>query len=129
MQLTFKPYIHEFVIVLQIPDTKSGEKRIDAVVVDEDAVGSMDRPGCGAKILYGDGAFDRYISQIKVRIANLNQCAFIFCLVMLVNVYVEFYHLLPVIFCGLKMLQAMGDGAGSEVDGDPDISSSRAMSM
>jgi ATP-dependent Clp protease ATP-binding subunit ClpX len=58
----------------QIPDTKSGEKRIDAVVVDEDAVGSLDRPGCGAKILYGDGAFDLYLSQIKVRIANLNHC-------------------------------------------------------
>ncbi|XP_044419652.1 CLP protease regulatory subunit CLPX1, mitochondrial isoform X1 [Triticum aestivum] len=73
----------------EIPDTKSGEKRIDAVVVDEGAVGLVDRPGCGAKILYGDGAFDRYLSQIK----------------------------------------AMGDGAGSEVDGDPDLSSSRAMSM
>jgi hypothetical protein len=42
------------------------------VVVDEDAVGSLDQPGCGAKILYGDGAFDRYLSQIKVGIANLN---------------------------------------------------------
>ncbi|XP_037447095.1 CLP protease regulatory subunit CLPX1, mitochondrial-like [Triticum dicoccoides] len=73
----------------EIPDTKSGEKRIDAVVVDEGAVGLVNRPGCGAKILYGDGAFDRYLSQIK----------------------------------------AMGDGAGSEVDGDPDLSSSRAMSM
>ncbi|KAI4984242.1 CLP protease regulatory subunit CLPX1, mitochondrial-like isoform X1 [Hordeum vulgare subsp. vulgare] len=73
----------------EIPDTKSGEKRIDAVVVDEGAVGLVDQPGCGAKILYGDGAFDRYLSQIKV----------------------------------------MGDGAGSEVDGDPDLSSSRAMSM
>ncbi|KAF7089653.1 hypothetical protein CFC21_092574 [Triticum aestivum] len=49
----------------EIPDTKSGEKRIDAVVVDEGAVGLVDRPGCGAKILYGDGAFDRYLSQIK----------------------------------------------------------------
>ncbi|XP_066331919.1 CLP protease regulatory subunit CLPX1, mitochondrial-like [Miscanthus floridulus] len=50
----------------EIPDAKSGEKRIDAVVVDEDAVGSVDQPGCGAKILYGDGALDQYLSQIKV---------------------------------------------------------------
>ncbi|KAG8071102.1 hypothetical protein GUJ93_ZPchr0006g44748 [Zizania palustris] len=39
----------------EIPDAKSGDKRIDAVVVDEDAVGSVDQPGFGAKILYGDG--------------------------------------------------------------------------
>lgn len=50
----------------EIPDAKSGEKRIDAVVVDEDAVGSVDQPGCGAKILYGDGALDQYLSQTKV---------------------------------------------------------------
>uniref|UniRef100_A0ACD5ZDA2 Uncharacterized protein n=1 Tax=Avena sativa TaxID=4498 RepID=A0ACD5ZDA2_AVESA len=73
----------------EIPDTKSGEKRIDAVVVDKDAVGSLDRPGCGAKILYGDGAFDSYLSQIK----------------------------------------AVGDGAGSEVDGEADVSPSRAVCM
>ncbi|KAL6634577.1 hypothetical protein ACP70R_027248 [Stipagrostis hirtigluma subsp. patula] len=73
----------------EIPDAKSGEKRIDAVVVDEDAVGSVDRPGCGAKILYGDGALDRYLSQVK----------------------------------------AMGDGAGSEVDGEAELSSPRAIGM
>ncbi|XP_062219364.1 CLP protease regulatory subunit CLPX1, mitochondrial-like [Phragmites australis] len=73
----------------EIPDAKSGEKRIDAVVVDEDAVGSMDRPGCGAKILYGDGALDQYLSGMK----------------------------------------ALGDGAGSEVDGEAELSSSRAIGM
>ena len=75
---------------MQIPDRKSGEKRIDAVVVDEDAVGSLERPGCGAKILYGDGAFDRYLSQIKVWIADLDQYGLYFCLVMLLNVYLDF---------------------------------------
>lgn len=40
------------------------------MVVDEDAVGSVDQPGCGAKILYGDGALDQYLSQIKVRLTN-----------------------------------------------------------
>uniref|UniRef100_A0A0A9DZN9 Clp ATPase C-terminal domain-containing protein n=1 Tax=Arundo donax TaxID=35708 RepID=A0A0A9DZN9_ARUDO len=73
----------------EIPDAKSGEKRIDAVVVDEDAVGSVDRPGSGAKILYGDGALDRYLSEMK----------------------------------------ASGDGAGSEVDGEAELSSSRAIGM
>ncbi|XP_062223037.1 CLP protease regulatory subunit CLPX1, mitochondrial-like isoform X2 [Phragmites australis] len=73
----------------EIPDAKSGEKRIDAVVVDEDAVGSVDRPGCGAKILYGDGALDRYLFEMK----------------------------------------ALGDGAGSEVDGEAELSSSRAIGM
>ncbi|RLM79410.1 uncharacterized protein C2845_PM12G17640 [Panicum miliaceum] len=73
----------------EIPDAKSGEKRIDAVVVDEDAVGSVDQPGCGAKILYGDGALDQYLSQIK----------------------------------------ASGDGAGNEVDGEAELSASRAIGM
>ncbi|CAO2039282.1 unnamed protein product [Urochloa humidicola] len=73
----------------EIPDAKSGEKRIDAVVVDEDAVGSVDQPGCGAKILYGDGALDQYLSQIKVS----------------------------------------GDGAGNEVDGEVELSPSRAIGM
>lgn len=40
------------------------------MVVDEDAVGSVDQPGCGAKILYGDGALDQYLSQIKVRLTK-----------------------------------------------------------
>jgi hypothetical protein len=63
-------FFKRFAALLQIPDAKSGEKRIDAVVVDEDAVGSVDQPGCGVKILYGDGALDRYLSEIKVRIVN-----------------------------------------------------------
>lgn len=31
-------------------------------MVDEESVGSLDRPGCGAKILRGDGALDHYLS-------------------------------------------------------------------
>nr|CAB3450095.1 unnamed protein product [Digitaria exilis] len=73
----------------EIPDAKSGEERIDAVVVDEDAVGSAEQPGCGAKILYGDGALDRYLSQIK----------------------------------------ASGTVAGNEVDGEAELSASRAIGM
>ncbi|XP_073000506.1 CLP protease regulatory subunit CLPX3, mitochondrial-like isoform X2 [Typha latifolia] len=47
----------------EIPDVKTGNEQIDAVVVDEEAIGSIDRLGCGAKILRGYGAFDRYISE------------------------------------------------------------------
>lgn len=48
----------------EIPDVRTGEDIIDAVVVDEEAVGSEGK-GCGAKILYGKGALDRYLSQQK----------------------------------------------------------------
>ncbi|RRT69537.1 hypothetical protein B296_00016586 [Ensete ventricosum] len=52
---------------IQIPDVKTGDERIDVVVVDEEAVGSVDKPGCGAKILHGDDALDRYLSENKRR--------------------------------------------------------------
>jgi ATP-dependent Clp protease ATP-binding subunit ClpX len=51
---------------LQIPDVRTGDDMIDAVVVDEEAVGSEGR-GLGAKILHGKGALDRYLSQQKVK--------------------------------------------------------------
>ncbi|XP_076944226.1 CLP protease regulatory subunit CLPX1, mitochondrial-like [Bidens hawaiensis] len=41
----------------EIPDVRSGKDIIEAVVVDEEAV------GCGAKILHGEGAFESYLSQ------------------------------------------------------------------
>jgi len=37
-------------------------------VVDEEAIGSVDRQGCGAKILRGDGALDQYI---RTNVMNL----------------------------------------------------------
>ena len=52
--------------LFQIPDIRTGDDIIDAVVVDEEAVGSEGR-GSGAKILYGKGALDRYHSQQKVK--------------------------------------------------------------
>ncbi|XP_004307989.1 PREDICTED: ATP-dependent Clp protease ATP-binding subunit ClpX-like [Fragaria vesca subsp. vesca] len=48
----------------EIPDVRTGDDIIDAVVIDEEAVGT-DGQGCGAKILYGKGALDRYLSQNK----------------------------------------------------------------
>ncbi|KAI8565056.1 hypothetical protein RHMOL_Rhmol03G0231300 [Rhododendron molle] len=56
----------------EIPDVRTGDDIIDAVVVDEEAVGSEGR-GCGAKILYGKDAFDRYLSQHKLK--DLQTCA------------------------------------------------------
>ncbi|XP_038892322.1 CLP protease regulatory subunit CLPX1, mitochondrial isoform X1 [Benincasa hispida] len=48
----------------EIPDVRTGEDIIDAVIVDEESVGS-DSPGSGVKILYGKGALDRYLSGQK----------------------------------------------------------------
>ncbi|XP_073003194.1 CLP protease regulatory subunit CLPX3, mitochondrial-like isoform X1 [Typha latifolia] len=42
----------------EIPDVKARDDQIYVVVVDEEAVGSVDRPGCGAKILCHDGALE-----------------------------------------------------------------------
>nr|GMC62928.1 CLP protease regulatory subunit CLPX1, mitochondrial [Ipomoea batatas]GMC64738.1 CLP protease regulatory subunit CLPX1, mitochondrial [Ipomoea batatas] len=48
----------------EIPDVRSGDNVIDAVIVDDEAVGHEGR-GCGAKILYGKGALDCYLSGNK----------------------------------------------------------------
>ncbi|CAI9762484.1 unnamed protein product [Fraxinus pennsylvanica] len=48
----------------EIPDVRTGDDIIDAVVVDEESVG-FEKHGCGAKILYGKGALDRYLSKHK----------------------------------------------------------------
>ncbi|XP_015878439.1 CLP protease regulatory subunit CLPX1, mitochondrial [Ziziphus jujuba] len=46
----------------EIPDVRTGDEIIDAVVVDEEAVESKGKgKGCGAKILYGKGALDCYL--------------------------------------------------------------------
>ncbi|XP_057546072.1 CLP protease regulatory subunit CLPX1, mitochondrial-like [Amaranthus tricolor] len=48
----------------EIPDTRTGDDIIDAVVVDEEAVG-LEGKGRGGRILNGKGALDRYLSQQK----------------------------------------------------------------
>ncbi|XP_061337796.1 CLP protease regulatory subunit CLPX1, mitochondrial isoform X1 [Gastrolobium bilobum] len=55
----------------EIPDIRTGEDIIDAVVVDEEAVGSEGR-GQGAKIFYGKGALDRYLSKQKTDSETMN---------------------------------------------------------
>lgn len=51
----------------EIPDVKTGIDRIDAVVVDEESVGSVNTLGCGGKLVRGDGALERYLSEIKLK--------------------------------------------------------------
>ncbi|KAI7738634.1 hypothetical protein M8C21_013874, partial [Ambrosia artemisiifolia] len=49
----------------EIPDVRIGDDRVEAVVIDEESVGSIDKPGCGGKILRGDGALDDYLAKTK----------------------------------------------------------------
>ncbi|XP_021300016.1 CLP protease regulatory subunit CLPX1, mitochondrial-like isoform X2 [Herrania umbratica] len=51
----------------EIPDAKTGNNRVDAVVVDEESVGSTNIPGCGGKILRGDGALENYFAEAKLK--------------------------------------------------------------
>ncbi|OMO77517.1 Clp protease, ATP-binding subunit ClpX [Corchorus olitorius] len=51
----------------EIPDAKTGSDKVDAVVIDEESVGSTDIPGCGGKILRGDGALERYLAEAKLK--------------------------------------------------------------
>lgn len=47
----------------EIPDIRTGNSKVDAVVVDEESVGSENARGCGGKILHGDGALRNYLEQ------------------------------------------------------------------
>lgn len=40
---------------------------MDAVVVDEESVGSVYSPGCGGKVLRGDGALERYLAAARLK--------------------------------------------------------------
>lgn len=51
---------------MQIPDVRTDDEIIDAVVVDEEAV-ELEGRGSGAKILYGKDALDRYLAQHKLK--------------------------------------------------------------
>uniref|UniRef100_A0A2N9G4T9 Clp ATPase C-terminal domain-containing protein n=1 Tax=Fagus sylvatica TaxID=28930 RepID=A0A2N9G4T9_FAGSY len=48
-----------------IPDIRVENDTINAVLVDEEAVGSVDAPGCGAKILHDDDAFNQLLHEKK----------------------------------------------------------------
>ncbi|XP_059447320.1 CLP protease regulatory subunit CLPX2, mitochondrial-like isoform X1 [Corylus avellana] len=51
----------------EIPDMKAEIDTMNAVLVDEEAVGPVDAPGCGAKILRADGALDQLLHDTKSR--------------------------------------------------------------
>ncbi|CAA3010265.1 CLP protease regulatory subunit CLPX3, mitochondrial-like isoform X1 [Olea europaea subsp. europaea] len=51
----------------EIPDVKTGKDKIDGVVVDEDSIGTKDAPGCGVKILHGDGSLEQYLAKTKLQ--------------------------------------------------------------
>ncbi|XP_024961836.1 CLP protease regulatory subunit CLPX3, mitochondrial [Cynara cardunculus var. scolymus] len=51
----------------EIPDAKTGNDRVDAVVIDEESVGTVDSPGCGGKILRGDGALENYLAKTRYK--------------------------------------------------------------
>ncbi|CAL0303530.1 unnamed protein product [Lupinus luteus] len=57
--------------MFEIPDIKTGTDRVDAVVVDEESVGSVNVPGCGGKILRGDCALKQYIAKVKDSMVNV----------------------------------------------------------
>ncbi|KDP37794.1 hypothetical protein JCGZ_06696 [Jatropha curcas] len=56
----------------EIPDVRTGNDRIDTVVVDEESVGSVNAPGCGGKILRGEGALEHYLAEYKMKQAMEN---------------------------------------------------------
>ncbi|XP_061342567.1 CLP protease regulatory subunit CLPX3, mitochondrial-like [Gastrolobium bilobum] len=58
--------------MFEIPETKTGSDKVDAVVVDEESVGSLNASGCGGKILRGDGALDRYLAKMKDSMVNVD---------------------------------------------------------
>lgn len=71
--LTVREKDDDFINLLQIPDKRTGDNIIDAVVVDEEAVG-VEGQGCGAKILYGEGALDRYLSRHDIKYLEVGAC-------------------------------------------------------
>lgn len=38
------------------------------MVVDEESIGTTNTPGCGAKVLRGDGALERYLAQANAKL-------------------------------------------------------------
>lgn len=51
----------------EIPDMERGSDSVDAVVVDEESLGTVDKLGCGGKILRGNGALECYLRETKLK--------------------------------------------------------------
>lgn len=55
----------------KVPDAKFGKYSVDRVLVDEEAVGTLDTPGHGAKILRKNTGSDKIASQTKSRVTKV----------------------------------------------------------
>lgn len=54
----------------QIPDSMTdGSQGIKAVLVDEEAVGSVGTPGSGAKILKGDEVMQQFVEETESKVS------------------------------------------------------------
>lgn len=54
----------------QVPDSiTEGSQSIKAVLVDEEAVGSVGTPGCGAKILKGDNVLQQFVEETESKVS------------------------------------------------------------
>ena len=51
--------------MFEIPDAKTGPEKVDAVVVDSEAVDTLESQGTGARILRGEGALEHYLAVHK----------------------------------------------------------------
>lgn len=64
-------------ILLQVPDAKSGKDSVDTVLVDEEAVGAPDAPGCGAKLLSSNLGLEEILQKTESR--DTSVCSLISC--------------------------------------------------
>lgn len=55
----------------EVPDVTTAAEKVDAVVLDEESVGSVDGHGAGAKVLRGKGAFNAYLLQKQGRVGGV----------------------------------------------------------
>lgn len=53
--------------MFQVPDAKSGKDNVDTVLVDEEAVGEPDAPGCGGKLLYSNHGLEEIPKETESR--------------------------------------------------------------
>lgn len=117
--------IHSNFGLLQIPDVRTGKDRVDAVVVDDEIMGSVRGLGCGAKILRGDGALESYLSKTKTKKSLVNFLLFkwkIIC-VFAKQLWSWKYFGYNIYVCALQVNNVVGSEA------EPDDLSSRAISM
>lgn len=78
MPITESLFVFFNFICAQIPETKIKNSSVNAVLVDKEAVGSVDASGCGAKILCGDGELERVLHETKSKDFMVSSCSSLF---------------------------------------------------